>query len=148
MASCLGTLSEDLKRFKALTVGHPVIMGRKTWDSILARNGKPLPEHRNVVISRQPNIHAPGAELASSLQAALALCTDAPAVFVIGGAQICAEELPHAHCVELTEVDADFDGDAVMAPLDRATWRESQRESHGPSAEHRFGYAFVTYRRR
>jgi dihydrofolate reductase len=140
-------LPEDLKRFKALTLGHPVLMGRKTWDSILARNGKPLPGRRNIVISRQAGFDTPGGEAASSLDAALALCADAPAVFVIGGAQIYAEALPRAHCVELTEIDADFEGDAVMPPLDPAVWQETQRESHGPSAERPFGYAFVTYRR-
>jgi dihydrofolate reductase len=141
-------LPEDLKRFKALTLGHPVVMGRKTWDSILARNGKPLPGRRNIVVSRQAGFSAPGGEAAGSLDAALALCADAPVVFVIGGAQIYAEALPRAQCVELTEIDADVEGDAVMPPLDPAVWQETQRESHGPSAERPFGYAFVTYRRR
>lgn len=141
-------LPEDLKRFKALTLGHPVLMGRKTWDSILARNGKPLPGRRNIVVSRQPGFSAPGGEAAGSLDAALALCADAPVVFVIGGAQIYAEALPRAQCVELTEIDADFEGDAVMPPLDPAVWQETQRESHEPSAERPFGFAFVTYQRR
>jgi dihydrofolate reductase len=141
-------LPEDLKRFKALTLGHPVLMGRKTWDSILARNGKPLPGRRNIVVSRQSGFSAPGGEAAGSLDAALALCADAPVVFVIGGAQIYAEALPRAQCVELTEIDADVEGDAVMPPLDPAVWQETQREAHGPSAERPFGYAFVTYRRR
>jgi dihydrofolate reductase len=141
-------LPEDLKRFKALTLGHPLLMGRKTWDSILARNGKPLPGRRSIVVSRQAGFSAPGGEAAGSLDAALALCADAPVVFVIGGAQIYAEALPRALCVELTEIDADFEGDAVMPPMDPAVWQETQRESHGPSAERPFGYAFVTYRRR
>lgn len=141
-------LPEDLKRFKALTLGHPVVMGRKTWDSILARNGKPLPGRRNIVISRQPGFVAAGAEAAGSLDGALALCADAPVVFVIGGAQIYAEALPRAQCVELTEIDADFEGDAVMPALDPAVWQEAQRETHGPTTERPFGYAFVTVRRR
>jgi dihydrofolate reductase len=141
-------LPEDLKRFKALTLGHPVVMGRKTWDSILARNGKPLPGRRNIVISRQPGFVAAGGEAAGSLDAALALCADIPVVFVIGGAQIYTEALPRAQCVELTEIDADIDGDAVMPPLDPAVWQETQREAHEPSTERPFGYAFVTYRRR
>jgi dihydrofolate reductase len=141
-------LPEDLKRFKALTLGHPVVMGRKTWDSIVARNGKPLPGRRNIVVTRQAGLQAPGAEVVTSLDAALALCTGAGSVFVIGGAQIYAEALPRADCVEMTEIDADFEGDAVMPPLDAAQWQETRREVHGPSAERPFAYAFVTYRRR
>ncbi len=141
-------LPEDLKRFKALTLGHPVVMGRKTWDSIVARNGKPLPGRRNLVISRQPGFVAPGAEVAASLEAALALCADAPHVFVIGGAQIYLAALPHAQRVELTEIDADVEGDAVMPPLDPAQWRETARAAHAATTERPFGYAFVTYERR
>lgn len=141
-------LPEDLKRFKALTLGHPVVMGRKTWDSIVARNGKSLPGRRNIVVTRQAELQAPGAEVVTSLDAALALCTGAESVFVIGGAQIYAEALPRADCVEMTEIDADFEGDAVMPPLDAAQWQETQREVHGPSTERQFAYAFVTYWRR
>jgi dihydrofolate reductase len=141
-------LPEDLKRFKALTLGHPAVMGRKTWESIIARNGKPLPGRRNVVITRQAGFAAPGAEVAGSVQAALALCADAPVVFVIGGAQIYMDALPHAQRVELTEIDADVEGDAVMPPLDPAQWRETAREAHPASAERPFAYAFVTYERR
>lgn len=140
-------LPEDLKRFKALTLGHPVVMGRKTWDSIVARNGKALPGRRNVVITRQSEFVAPGADVVGSLEAALTLCADAPAVFVIGGAQIYMAALPHAQRVELTEIDADVEGDAVMPPLDPAHWRETARTAYPATAERPFGYAFVTYER-
>jgi dihydrofolate reductase len=140
-------LPEDLKRFKALTLGHSVLMGRKTWDSILARNGKPLPGRRNVVVSRDPGVVAPGAQVVDSLAAALAACADAPEVFVIGGAQIYAAALPLAQRALVTEIDADFAGDAVMPPLGPG-WCETAREPHGPTAERPWGFAFVTYERR
>jgi len=140
-------LPEDLKRFKALTLGHSVLMGRKTWDSILARNGKPLPGRRNVVVSRDPSLVAPGAQVVDSLAAALAVCADAPEVFVIGGAQIYAAALPLAQRALVTEIDADFAGDAVMPPLGPG-WHETAREPHGPPAERQWVFAFVTYERR
>jgi dihydrofolate reductase len=113
-----------------------------------AKIATPLPGRRNIVVTRQAGLQAPGAEVVTSLEAALALCTGAGSVFVIGGAQIYAEALPRADCVEMTEIDADFEGDAVMPPLDAAQWQETQRVAHGPSAERPFAYAFVTYRRR
>jgi len=140
-------LREDLQRFKRTTLGHPVVMGRKTWDSILARNGKPLPGRRNVVVSRDPSLVAPGAQVVDSLAAALAVCADAPEVFVIGGAQIYAAALPLAQRALVTEIDADFAGDAVMPPLGPG-WHETAREPHGPTAERPWGFAFVTYERR
>jgi dihydrofolate reductase len=140
-------LREDLQRFKQTTLGHPVVMGRKTWDSILARNGKPLPGRRNVVVSRDRSLVAPGAQVVDSLAAALAVCADAPEVYVIGGAQIYAAALPLAQRALVTEIDADFAGDAVMPPLG-AGWHETAREPHGPTAERPWGFAFVTYERR
>jgi dihydrofolate reductase len=139
-------LREDLQRFKQTTLGHPVVMGRKTWDSILARNGKPLPGRRNLVVTRNEALQAPGAEVAASVAAALAACADAPEVFVIGGAQVYAAALPLAQRALVTEIDADFAGDAVMPPLG-AGWRETARESHDPAAERPWGFAVVTYER-
>lgn len=141
-------LPEDLAHFKRATLGHPVVMGRKTWESIIARNGKPLPGRRNLVVSREAGLAVPGAEVFDSLQAALAACAEAPQVFVIGGAQLYAAALPLAQRVLLTELDADFAGDAFMPALDPAQWREVQRERHPPTSERPFAFDFVTYQRR
>lgn len=137
-------LPEDLKRFKALTLGHPVIMGRKTFDSIVARLGKPLPGRRNLVISRSQRSGIEGAEYVDSLDAALAACRDVDEVFVIGGEQIYALALPRARRLQLTEVKADVAGDAFFPPFDRAQFREAAR-SAGTGGD--FQYDFVTYER-
>ena len=100
-------LPEDLRHFKRTTLGCPLIMGRKTWDSI----GRPLPGRRSIVLTRDPAWHAAGAEPAASLDAALALAGDAPKVFVMGGAEIYAQALPFAHELVLTEIDATFEAD-------------------------------------
>jgi dihydrofolate reductase len=136
-------LPEDLKRFKSLTMGKPVIMGRKTWDSI----GRPLPGRRNVVISRQPALKLDGADVANSLQAALVRVTTDPEVFVIGGAEIYRQVLPLAQRVHLTEVHAHIDGDAHFPLLDPAHWREVAREAHAADERHAYAYSFVTYER-
>jgi len=135
-------LSEDLKHFKRTTLGHPVIMGRKTWDSL----GRPLPGRRNIVITRNPQWHAGGADRAASLAAALALVNGEPKVFVIGGAQIYAEALPLADELVLTEIDAEFEADTFFPPWDRATFVERAGETH--VSEQGFHYRFVTYQRK
>lgn len=118
-------LPEDLKRFKALTMGHPVIMGRKTFESI----GRPLPGRRNIVISRNAGYQAEGCEVANSLSAALDSCqADSNEIFVIGGAQIYAEALPQARRLYLTEIRRDFAGDARFPAFDRHHWQEISRE--------------------
>jgi dihydrofolate reductase len=129
-------LPEDLKRFKALTLGHPVIMGRKTFDSIVARLGKPLPGRRNLVISRSQRSGLDGAEYYASLDAALAACRDVDEVFVIA--------LPLAQRLQLTEVKADVAGDAFFPAFDRARFRETARTA-GAGGE--FPYDFATYER-
>ena len=134
-------LPEDLTHFKRLTLGCPVIMGRKTWDS-LPPKFRPLPGRSNIVITRQPDWHDVGAIAAHGLQAALSLCAQADHVWVIGGAQIYAQALPLATTVEVTEIDADFAGDA-HAPALGAQWREHQRESH--TAANGLAYSFVCY---
>jgi dihydrofolate reductase len=134
-------LPEDLVHFKRLTLGCPVIMGRKTWDS-LPPKFRPLPGRSNLVITRQPDWHSPGATPANSLEAALSQCAQSEHVWVIGGAQIYAQALPLATTVEVTEIDADFDGDAY-APALGAHWREHQRESH--TAASGLPYSFVRY---
>lgn len=134
----------DLPRFKRITLGYPVIMGRCTWESL----GRPLPGRRNIVISRTPGFAAAGAEVFPSLTEALVACADASEVFVIGGTEVYREALARADRLLLTEIDADFDGDAYFPAFDRAAWRESAREPHPPAAAFPFGYAYVTYERR
>ncbi len=135
-------LPEDLAHFKRVTLGCPVIMGRKTWDSIPQRF-RPLPGRSNIVVTRQPDWTAPGATRAASLQAALAFCKAQPRAWVIGGAQLYAQALPLADIAEVTEIDADFEGDALAPSLD-GQWREIARESHCSASG--LNFSFVTYR--
>jgi dihydrofolate reductase len=139
----LWRLPEDLQFFKRTTLGSPIIMGRKTFDSI----GKPLPGRRNIVITRNTGWLAPGIEVAHSLDAALHLVADVPRVFIIGGAQIYAEALPRADEVILTEVDREFEGDAFFPAWDKAAFTEVSRETHHSPPPNDFDYAFVSYRK-
>ncbi len=134
-------LPGDLPRFKQLTLGSPIVMGRKTWDSI----GRPLPGRRNIVVSRDPAWRADGAEAAPSLDSALAMATDTPRVFVIGGAEIYALALPMADTLELTEVDATFPADAFFPAWPRADFRQTRCDERETAEGLR--YAFVTYTR-
>ncbi|WP_295003516.1 dihydrofolate reductase [uncultured Dechloromonas sp.] len=129
----------DMAHFKALTTGQTVIMGRKTWESLPPRF-RPLPGRRNIVISRQPDYAAPGAELADSLEAALALAASTETAFVIGGEQIYRQAIAVADRLEITEVDLEPEGDAWFPSIPADTWQESRRT---PGQ----GHAFVTYRR-
>ena len=135
----------DQQHFRRVTMGHPVIMGRKTWDSLPARF-RPLPGRRNIVVSRQPGLPAPGAQVAPSLDAAVAMSADADDVFVIGGAALYAQALPRADELLLTEIDADLDGDTSFPRWDRAAFVERSREVH-VSADG-VAFAFVSYLRR
>ena len=134
-------ISEDLRHFKRTTLGCPVIMGRKTWDSI----GRPLPGRRNIVITRNPQWQAQGAEQADSLHAALALVKNEPKAFVIGGAEIYAQALPLADELVLTEIDADFDADTFFPTWDRAQFVASSSDAQTSEQGHR--YRWVTYQR-
>lgn len=129
---------EDLKHFRRVTMGCPVVMGRKTWDSLPARF-RPLPGRRNLVVTRNAAWHAEGAEAVSSLDAAFERIADAPKAFVIGGAQLYALALPHADELVLTEIDAEFEADAFFPRFDRARFVETAREA-------RTGFSFVTYK--
>jgi dihydrofolate reductase len=139
-------LPEDLRHFKATTLGHPVIMGRKTWESL----GRPLPGRLNIVISRNPAYAASGATVVASLPAALGVAAESlgpdGAAYLIGGAELYAQALPSADRLVLTEIDAEFAGDAFFPALDRSEWREVERQS-AVSADG-LAYAFVTYQRR
>jgi dihydrofolate reductase len=132
-------LPEDLQHFKRLTLGHPIIMGRKTWESL----GKALPGRENIVVTRTAGYEAPGAAVATSLEAALALCADEPAAFVIGGHRLFVDSMPVAAGLVLTEIFRDYAGDTSFPALDRAQWRETQREAHTASDGMRFD--FVLY---
>lgn len=135
-------LPEDLAHFKRTTMGHPIIMGRKTFDSI----GRPLPNRRNIVITRNPGWQHAGVEAVASLDDALRLTADVPAC-VIGGGQIYAAALPRADRLIVTKIDKTFDCDAFFPQIDPTQWQEVARETHH-SAENGFDYAFVTYQRR
>lgn len=137
-------LPEDLAHFKRATMGHPILMGRKTWQSI----GRPLPGRRSIVVTRDVGFRADGAEVAHSLDEALALAADAAEVFVIGGAQLYAEALPRADRVLLTALDADFNGNTLFPLPSTREWQETAREHHAPSGERKFGFDFVNYERR
>ncbi len=137
-------LKADLQHFRALTLGHPILMGRKTWESL----GRPLPGRRNLVVSRDPGFRAEGAECFADPAAAIAAAGEAPTLFVIGGAQLYAQLLPHADRLELTEVHADIDGDAHFPAFDPAQFVEECREAHHADADNAFDFDFVRYRRR
>lgn len=134
-------LPEDLAHFKRVTLGQPVIMGRKTWDSLPARF-RPLPGRLNIVITRQSDWQVESALRANSIEDAMRLCGDAPDAWIMGGAEIYRQAEPLASTAVVTEIDADFDGDA-FAPELGAQWQEVQREQHASASG--LGFAFVTY---
>ena len=136
--------AEDQKHFRAVTMGCPVIMGRKTWDS-LPQRFRPLPGRRNIVVTRNPAWQADGAEAAASVEAALTLASQAPKAFVIGGAQLYAQALLHADELLLTEIEADFEADTYFPPWDRSLFRQTARQHH--TTEQGIAYSFVTYTR-
>jgi len=129
--------------FRQTTMGHPIVMGRKTWESI----GRPLPGRRSIVVSRQPGFAAAGAEIAASLDEALARCAGSAEVFVIGGEQLYREALPRADRLLITEIDADFEGDTYWPTVDPAQWREAARVQPPPAGAGVPAFAFVTYLR-
>lgn len=135
-------LPEDMARFKRLTQGWPVIMGRKTWDSLPAKV-RPLPGRTNIVITRQVGWEASGAKVATSIKQAIGLCGKSDEVWVIGGAQIYAQVEPLAQRVEVTEIGKDFEGDA-FAPVLGPQWNEVSRENHMSSSGLKF--SFISYK--
>ncbi len=129
-------LPEDLRHFKATTMGHPMVMGRKTFDSI----GRPLPGRRTIVVTRNRHWQHADVETAHSFDEALALAGPADEVFVVGGGEIYAQALPFAHRMILTEIDTEVAGDTRFPAWSRDQWHESDRVAHE-------GFAFVTYER-
>lgn len=140
-------IPDDLPRLKRLTMGHPVIMGRKTWDSLPPKN-RPLPGRLNIVVTRNRGWHADGAVTTHSLDEALAHTGGAEQAFVIGGAELYALAMPHADRLLLTEVDQDAEGDVFFPAWPRDEFQETEREPRPASAAAPFGYAFVTYERK
>jgi dihydrofolate reductase len=138
-------LPDDLAHFRELTTGHPVVMGRRTWESLPDRF-RPLPDRRNVVVTRNPDWTAEGAERVGSLEEALALLGGEPQVFVIGGAELYASALPSADELLLTEIDADIDGDVYFPHWERAEFAEVSRDKR--TTEDGMPFAFVHYARR
>lgn len=136
-------LSEDLKRFRALTTGHAVIMGRKTWESL----PRALPERQNIVVTRQRGYTAAGAEVAHSFDEALARVRLPEPAFCIGGAELYREALPYASVLHLTEIERDYAGDARFPALVHEEWLEAAREPRTLAGPDGFDYAYVTYRR-
>jgi dihydrofolate reductase len=137
-------LPAELQHFKALTLGKPILMGRKTYESI----GRPLPGRHNIVISRNPDFSAPGCTVVASVEAALAAAGDVEEVMVIGGAQLYAELLPRAQRIYLTRIEAEFDGDAWFPPLADATWQEVACSTQAADERNPYSYSFVTLERR
>jgi dihydrofolate reductase len=136
-------LPEDLARFRALTTGHAVIMGRKTWESLPAA----LPNRQNIVVTRDPHYRAAGAEIATTFDAALALVRLPSPAFCIGGGELYRVALPRADVLYLTEIERDFPGDARFPSFDQAGWRETSREARRREGPDAFAYCFVTRER-
>ena len=137
-------IPEDLKHFKALTIGHHMIMGRKTFDSI----GKPLPGRTTVVVSHNKRLKIEGCIVANSLEKAIAACSDDTEIFVVGGAQLYELALPLADTMYVTEVRQEIEGDARFPEFDMSTWQETARERHSQQEPQTLEYHFVTYRRK
>jgi len=137
-------LSDDLKRFKQLTIGKPIIMGRLTWESI----GRPLPGRQNIVLTRQSDFVAQGCDIVASPAEALAVAADAEETVIIGGSQIYELFLPKATRLHLTRVHTMIDGDAFFPEIDRSAWSLVSRESHEADASNQFAFDFTTLERR
>lgn len=136
-------LSDDLKRFKAVTMGKPVVMGRKTWESI----GRALPGRQNIVITRQADFAADGCDVVQSTDTAIVAAGDVAEIMVIGGSQVYELFLPVAQRLYLTRVHADVDGDAFFPVVDESQWRLARDEPHAADDCNEFDFSFRTYER-
>ncbi len=134
---------EDLKHFKTLTMGHHMIMGRKTFDSI----GKPLPGRTTVIVTRNTELKIEGCLVAHSLPEAIQLCAGDDEIFVVGGAELYAQALPLVNTLYITEIQQEVEGDAHFPAFDKNTWRESSREVRAQETPQPLVYHFVTYGR-
>jgi len=136
-------LPEDLAYFKKVTMGHPVIMGRRTYESI----GKPLPGRENIVVTRNPDYRAPGCTVVTSLEGAWQAAGNAREVCVIGGTSLFEETLPIADRIHLTEVEADVEGDTFFPPFDRGEWVEQEVARHPADERHEYPFRIVLLER-
>lgn len=139
-------LPADLKRFKELTTDHTVVMGRKTHDSIIARIGKPLPNRRSIVLTRDSEFQAEGVEVCLSVEELIQKLPTDQEVFVIGGEQIYEALMPYTDRIYVTEVNVEVDGDAFFPEI-TAEWREISREAHVKDEKNEHDYSYVTYER-
>ncbi len=137
-------LPADLRRFRALTTGHPVLMGRRTWESL----GRRLPKRTNVILTSNPDYTAAGAVVASSIDRALDAVHGAGDIFVIGGASLYAQLLPRAQRLYLTLVHARIPGNTRFPEIDWSEWIELDRERHEADAKHRYAFSFLTLERK
>jgi dihydrofolate reductase len=133
----------DLKHFKQTTSGHTVIMGRKTFDSV----GKPLPNRRNIVITRQ-DITIAGCEVVKSIDDAIDLCKGEDEVFIVGGAEIYKQSMAKTNKIYLTIIHHSFDADAFFPEINYNEWKETERHDFQPDEKNKFPYSFITFKRR
>lgn len=136
-------LPADLKHFKEITTGHPIIMGRKTYDSI----GRPLPNRRNIVITRQKDLNLPSIEVVNSLDEAIKLCQNENEVFIIGGAEIYKHAIAITNNIYLTTVHQNYEADVFFPHLDKSEWKEIEREHHQHDEKNSVAYTFSTLQR-
>ena len=136
-------LTDDLKRFKQLTLGKPIVMGRLTWESI----GRPLPGRQNIVLTRQADFRAIGCDIVASPAAALTAAADAEEIMIIGGGQIYELFLPKASRLHVTRVLTEVNGDAFFPEIDEAAWRLVDSEPHEADDANQFAFEFRTYER-
>jgi dihydrofolate reductase len=137
-------LPADLKHFKEITSGHPILMGRKTYDSI----GRPLPNRRNIVITRQQDLQIAGVEIVNSVDEAIALCANEAEVFIIGGAEIYKSAIANTNRIYLTTVHQHFDADAFFPLIDYKDWEETTQEYHTADEKNNVAYTFSTLERK
>ncbi len=136
-------LPNDLRYFRRVTMGHPIIMGRKNYASI----GKPLPGRTNIVVTRDRHFAAPGCTVAHTIDDALAAAGDDPEIFIIGGAELYTQTLARAQRLYVTQIHAEVAGDVHFPDVRAADWHEVARERHEADAEHAFAYSFLTWER-
>jgi len=137
-------LPADFLYFKKMTLGKPIIMGEKTFESI----GKALPDRKNIILSQDKNYNAPGCVMADSIEAALAAAGEAPEVMICGGASVYQQFLPKAKKLYLTYIDHEFQGDTFFPEFDIKEWKEISRENHAKDAKNPHGYSFVVLERK
>ncbi len=134
-------ISEDLKYFKATTINHSIIMGRKSYESI----GKALPNRRNIIVTRNVEFEAPGCEVVNSIEEAIALCSSESEVFISGGGEIYKAALPLCDRLYITEISQSYEGSTVFPEIDKNAWREISREDFERGAKYEHPFSFVVY---